>query len=162
MAAAHLRMSMLVTHQFSMSERRESYARAVQGRASLGEHDRALLHALEPLLTWDPLDVHVAVARLREAAAKWPLDAELFATLASWEMDAEAGLRAAERAAELDPQYADALQTKGLRLAELGRFDETLATFDQCTRISPAALDCRMARAQLYGNRGRCAEMEED
>jgi eukaryotic-like serine/threonine-protein kinase len=162
MAAAHLRLAIVIDMLQSGVEARESYNRAVWGRASLSERDQVLLRALEPVLGRDPPEPSVAVQRLREAVERYPLDAELFVLLSTVEMtDLEASLRAARRASELDPQYADAWQTMGERLSSLDRIEESLQAFDRCLTISPATSDCQGSRAWQLGALGRCAEMEE-
>jgi eukaryotic-like serine/threonine-protein kinase len=110
----------------------------------------------------DPPERALAVQRLREAVERYPFDAELFVVLSDIEKtDLEAALRAAERASELDPQYADAWQSMGERLSSLDRIEESLQAYDRCLAISPATADCHGARAWQLGALGRCAEMEE-
>jgi eukaryotic-like serine/threonine-protein kinase len=163
MGAAHLRIALSLEQSGSMAEARESYNRAVQGRTALSERDQALLHALEPVFNAEPPDPPLTARRLGEATLRFPLDAELFLLFAYFENnDRDASLRAVRRASELDPQYADAWQLLGWRLDDADRPEEALGAFDRCVAISPAAADCRGARAELYGFLGRCAAKEED
>jgi serine/threonine-protein kinase len=164
MAAAHLRLAQTLglTHA-TAAESRASYARAVQGRASLSERDQVLLWALEPALNFDPPSKTLAAARLREAMERYPLDAEFFYVIDRFlGSDHEAALVALKRATELDPQYADVWQATARRLTRLNRIEEGLAALDQCVKNSPASIDCRGGRASLYRSLGRCAEMEEE
>jgi serine/threonine protein kinase/tetratricopeptide (TPR) repeat protein len=163
MAAAHLRIALSLEQANAMADARESYTHALQGRAALSERDQALLQALAPVFTADPSDPPLTAQRLREATERYPFDAELFLLLAYFEnTDREASLRAARRASEIDPQYADAWQVLGWRLNDADRPEEALGAFDRCVAVSPAAADCRGARAELYGTLGRCAAQEED
>jgi eukaryotic-like serine/threonine-protein kinase len=163
MTAAHLRLAIVIDMPPSSNvEARESYNRAVWGRASLTERDQVLLRALEPVYGRDPPETSLAVQRLREATERYPLDAELFFVLSILESkDLEESLRAARRASELDPQYADAWQTMGERLSSLDRIEESLQAFDRCAAISPGTADCHGSRAVQLSALGRCAEAEE-
>jgi serine/threonine protein kinase/predicted Zn-dependent protease len=141
MAAAHLRLALSLDH----------------------ERDQVLLQALEPLLGHTPSDRPLTARRLREATERYPLDAELFFLLAFFQgADRDASLRAATRASEIDPQYADAWQMLGIGLSATNRLEEALGALDRCVAISPTSVDCRGARANQYRRLGRCAEMEED
>jgi eukaryotic-like serine/threonine-protein kinase len=163
MAAAHLHLSLRFEQNGATAQSRASYGRATQSRGSLSERDQVLFRALQPALSVDPPDHALTAAQLREATARYPFDAEIFLLLAYFEdQDPEASLRAAKRASELDPQYADAWQMVGFRLAELDRTEEALGAFDRCLSISPITADCRSTRADLYEQLGRCADMEEE
>jgi serine/threonine-protein kinase len=163
MAAAHLRLALIIDILVSTVEGRESYARAVHGRASLSERDQVLLRALEPLLSRDPPERALAVARMRAATERYPLDAELFNLLATIARDDhEMAVRAAQRAVELDPQYADAWQAVGEQFLMLDQIDEAVHAFDRCLEISPATADCRGARARHYELLGQCTRMEDE
>jgi serine/threonine-protein kinase len=162
-AAAHLRLALTLNLEGSAAEGRASYARAVQGRATLSERDQVLLWALEPALSVDPPSETLTAERLREATERYPLDAELFFLLSYFTRSlGEASLGAARRATEIDPDYAGAFQAMGQQLTALNRVKEALSAFDQCVRCSPASIDCHGERAVLYGILGRCAAVEED
>jgi eukaryotic-like serine/threonine-protein kinase len=158
LAVAHLRLAL----GLDRIECRAELERAVQGRASLSDRDKALLYAIEPFIARDPPDAPLGLERLRAATKRYPLDAELYKTLAHYEADPDAKLEAATRATELDPLYADAWQARSASLAVLGRMDESLAAADQCIEVSHGSADCLAERATKYGSLGRCADMEKD
>jgi serine/threonine-protein kinase len=160
MAIAHLRYA-IIQHEM-MRQSRKSYARAVLGRTQLNERDQVLLNAFEPLLGRDPPDQKELVARLRAATERYPEDAEFFSFLALWEREPEEILSAAQRAVELDPQYADGWQMVGASLFRLGRTEEALRALDRCIEVAPSAADCRAERGSLHGSEGNCQEMDED
>jgi eukaryotic-like serine/threonine-protein kinase len=163
LAAAHLRLALYFDQMGSTAESRASFTRAAQGRASLGERDQVLLQALEPIFLENPPNLPLAAQRMREATLRHPLDAELFFLSALFEThDREASLRSAQRATEIDPQYADAFQVLGVRLFDSDRMEEALGAFDRCVALAPASVDCRGERARLYKLMGRCTEMEAE
>ena len=162
--AAHLRLaqSLAGSGPSFVTDSRVSYSRAVETRSTMSERDQAVLRALEPSLGRDPPEFGLARERLREAAKRYPHDAEISLMLALVESDPESGLDAARRATELDPHYADAWQIVGGKLSELNRADEALSALDRCIEISPTSSDCRQERALKYATLGRCAEMDDE
>jgi eukaryotic-like serine/threonine-protein kinase len=163
LAVAHLHLALSFEQGGSMAESRASYLRAAQGRASMSERDQDLLQTLEPMFILDPPDRALTAARIREATKRYPFDAELFLLLAYFEeQDLEAAQRAAERASEIDPKYADAWQMLGYRRSQADQIEPALSAFERCLTISSIPADCRASRARLYQRMGRCAEMEEE
>jgi len=164
LAPAHLRLAILLDYTLGrVPEARQSYALAVQWRAQLSERDRDILAAFEPLLAREPAELIRFTAGLAELGRRHPCDAEVLAMLAFFGTDGpEAQLRAARRAVEIDPAYADAWQGVGKQLFALGRPDEALRAFDACLAASPAAIDCLGERAQAHAAQGHCAAAEAD
>jgi serine/threonine-protein kinase len=162
--SAHLRLAQSLADSGSsfIAEAHAAYSHAVENRASMSERDQVFLRALEPRLGRDPPELGVARERLREATNRYPLDAELWLTLAMLEGATDVGYADARRATELDPSYADAWQIVGAKLSDLDRRDEAIAALDRCIEVSPTSSDCRQERANKYGTIGRCAEMDEE
>jgi serine/threonine-protein kinase len=164
LAAAHLRLALLLNYTAGrIPEARQSYGLAMQMRAALTARDRDILAAFEPLFTRDRPDIGRFTAQLAELGSRRPDDAEVLALLADFGTTGpEDQLRAARRAVEVDPAYADAWQAAGKQLFALGRTDEALHAFDACLAVSPAAVDCLGERAQLHAATGDCAATEAD
>jgi len=164
LAAAHLRLAILLAYTAGWTpEARKSYALAVQWRAALSPRDLEILTAFEPLLNRDPSELPRFNAQLTELARRRSDDAEILALLAYFGIEGpEVQLRAARRAVEIDPGYADAWQAIGKHLFTLRRSDEALSAFDACLAASPAAVDCLGERARVYAAQGRCDAVEAD
>jgi serine/threonine-protein kinase len=166
LTAATLRLLVIRTHYdgFHKTDGETYFARAVEGRAALDEHDQALLSALSFYYTGDRLDTAGVIAKWREIAAKFPEDAELASVGAYYlvKLDPALALAEAERATRLDPSYADAWQLEARALSKLGRVDEADAALDRCTSLSPIADDCWVERAMIAADQGRCDVMEKD
>jgi eukaryotic-like serine/threonine-protein kinase len=161
-AEAELRLVMTAHFTSPIATVREAYSRAEGQRAALGERDRLLLDALDPIVRRDPADDRACAERLRALAARFPADAELAFLAANYSVDSdpEAALAAARHAVALDPDYADAWQTLARVLHTQGHAEDALAALDQCMRASPNAVDCVTDRIATMRNAGRCAEME--
>ncbi|MFO0605377.1 MAG: serine/threonine-protein kinase [Polyangiales bacterium] len=141
------------------TERRRWYRLAWQSRGRMRERDRVLLDTFEPTVVREPLDRDEYVRRLRAMAARYPDDAEVWATLAFHGDDFEARVAAARRALALDPAYPDAWQGMAGALRRLGRTREAAAAYARCRDAVPAAADCATDLASLQLAEGRCAEM---
>jgi tetratricopeptide (TPR) repeat protein len=64
----------------------------------------------------------------------------------------EEAIQAFDRAAETNPQYADAWSRKGIVLNQLGRYDEAIKAFDKAIEINPqSAKDWIDKGDALYG-----------
>jgi serine/threonine protein kinase/tetratricopeptide (TPR) repeat protein len=161
LAIAHLRAAWLQSFN-SPDESLASFARAVQGRNGMSERDRVLLDALEPSLGRKPSNNKLLLEQLYRATERYPLDAELFDYIAYMDENGERRLRAANRATELDPLFANSWQAKGAALVQLGRMEESLQALDHCIAIAPFSADCLAERATTYSMLGRCTEMEAD
>ena len=161
-AEAQLRLVLTAPRATPVARVREAYARAQSRRASLGERDRLLLDALDPLVRQDPADTRACGEQLRALSARFPGDAELAFLASNYSIESapEAALASAQRAAALDPGYADAWETIAVLLGEQGRADEAAAALDACLRASPNAVDCVTQRVASMRHTGRCAEME--
>jgi serine/threonine protein kinase/predicted Zn-dependent protease len=164
MGSAHMRLSHTLCDSGPtyLADAHASFSRAVETRATMSERDQVILRALEPRLGRDPPEKGVTRERLREAAKRYPLDAEVWQMLSMIEDDPQTALDAARKATELDPLYADAWQIVGAKLSELDRHEEALAALDRCIELSPTSSDCRQERAEKYAVLGRCADMDEE
>jgi len=163
-AAAYLRLAMTSRYLGTAVETRESFQKAMQLRAQLGERDQALLEALEPRLFRQPFDALESARRLELLAARFPGDAEIANLLNSADprQPPAAELELADRCIAIDPFYADCWQSRALALRRMRRKDEALAALDQCLAVSAAAHDCLGDRALLHMMEGRCDKLEED
>lgn len=162
LAAAHLRLALIMSNlTYTTPEARASYREAARLRSTLTPRDRALLAALEPSLSADPVDVVETARRLDAMTEHYPLDAEVFNLLAAYRrLDApERRLQAVRRAVEIDPDYADAWQQIGASLVDTDP-DGAIAALERCTSIAPTATDCWGERANVESVLGRCAEAE--
>jgi eukaryotic-like serine/threonine-protein kinase len=164
MAAASLRLAIaagLVDGDAAAA--RQAYAQAHDGRARLSERDAALLDALEPLFLTRPRSVKEAARRLGALAEGHPKDAEiqvlLARTLVSRPDDA---LSAAQRAIEIDAQYADALRVEGDAFGGLARPYHARTAYESCVAASSESADCVSQLAWLDAADGRCDAFDAD
>jgi eukaryotic-like serine/threonine-protein kinase len=129
---------------------------AIQGRATLGERDEALLHALEPNTIEDPPDFAEAASRARNVLSQFPFDAGL-----AWQIGrllAEVGrfdeaLAAFDQASRLDPKFAAAFSDRATLKALGGDSDGALASVERCLALSPTATSCIRSRDHVYDTR---------
>jgi len=154
-AAAHLR-KVLATPEVTDTER-ESVIKATQLRDMLGDHDRALLHAIEP---WVGVPQDVAdVDRRLAAVAATHADADTlyqlcrFRVLASNYAGAVESCRAARRE---DPAHAGATWLEAQSRLYLGDTAVGRTLLDECTRTNPRATSCLNDTFWLHSHEGRC------
>ncbi len=130
-------------------------------RDALGARDQALFEALLPLTLTGSRNVEEYTRRLRSLTERYPRDAELL-TLYAGELrrsdDPSGALPLIDRALAIDERYADALQLRGDVFKAMGRVEESLSAYEECTRVSPIADDCYHARTTLLSFEGRCEE----
>jgi hypothetical protein len=163
LAAAHLRVA--VWNKFeSDADARSHFAHALALRASLSERDRTILDAITPFFLDSPQQSRLAAARLREAAAKNPRDAEMALLVSQFEeLDGDAAsVDAVERALRIDPSFATAMWERAVIERDSGRVGAALEWLGRCLATSPAAASCGRFRSLVEQNRGECAAMEED
>jgi len=146
-------------------EARSLYRRAISYRASLGEHDKILLDALEPILQRDPPNPEEAAKRLATASARYPGDAELVAlqslNVFAPHLSPAAILQICDRCLGLDPLYADCWQPRAAAFWRLGRVEEARSATDRCLEVSPAANDCLGDRMEIHQMTGECSAMAD-
>ncbi|WP_437728328.1 protein kinase domain-containing protein [Sorangium sp. So ce861] len=161
LAAAHLRLAIYAPDR---AEARRHYARAEALRDGLDPRERALLHAMEPLLGGDPGDAALCAARLSALAAQRPGDAEVLALLARHALrwNIHASVEAAARATTSEPQRAQGWAALARSLRHLGSFQDAAAAVDQCLAISPQAASCYEVRSEIHSALGSCGEVEHD
>jgi serine/threonine-protein kinase len=142
---------------------RDLYVQAIAGRDRLGERDRGLLDALQPILQRSPWDRRECAKRLRALGEKYPGDAEI-QVLRAWMLPGhpEEYLEAGRRARTLDDAYSDGWEAEGIALALLGRFDEAGTAFDRCTAVSLSSSSCFTWRFSVDAIPGRCEQAEQD
>jgi serine/threonine protein kinase/tetratricopeptide (TPR) repeat protein len=165
MALAHLRFAVVGTglDEERQQEIRSELAKALALRTQLGERDRALLDAIEPLIGRDEPDEATAVERLEAAVERFPLDEEFVALLADYvKSDATRGPTLARRATELDPSDATAWEVFGRSLALSGDLDGGTRALRRCAAVSVDSSDCYQVLARLDAEQGLCVEMEHD
>jgi len=154
-AAAHLR-KVLATPTVGDGER-ENVRRATQLRATLSEHDRALLHAIEPWVGV-PQDVHEVERRLVELAAVHE-DAEYHYQLCRFRVLDGSYVRAIDacrEARELDQGFAGAYWLEGQAALFAGDTTAGTGAIDMCLRLSAGATSCLNDMLQLQSNSGSC------
>jgi serine/threonine-protein kinase len=163
LAAAHVQLVVDAVFGDVDASAREHFRRADELRRGLSARDQALLDAVEPVVRRQPADWTAAQRRLSAALARHPGDAQLWFLQSTITLNAEGfapALRAAERAAALDPGYAMALLHKAQIAAYLGRFDLARASLAQCLQAVPASVTCLREQARLEQQEGGCADVE--
>jgi serine/threonine-protein kinase len=164
MAAAHLRLALMRSLEAEMEGLvRSSFHEATRYRATLDDHDLALLDALEPYLQRDPSEPLEAERRLQDLAARWPQDAEIAYILGSVRFDRgdfATAVDAFTTASSLDPRFAQAQSSRGGCFAYLGKWDEAKAALDAAVHDSPTATEPLWYEAELAEQQGRCADEE--
>jgi serine/threonine-protein kinase len=161
MAMAHLRSAMTGSLSHSPQRVRDEFARAVALRAQLGDRDRALLDAIEPLLGRAQPDDAEAIARLQAAHAHFPLDEEFLRELSPLTLgNVGLGPRIARDAIALDPEDAAAWEAFGRSLALAGDQTGARQAFERCASKSLEPNDCDQWLIELDAVEGHCADME--
>ncbi len=159
MTLGHLRLSMMSTDD--AVEKREEFGKAAAARGVLTERDQILLESLEPVLQRTRDDRSEALARLKRAHERYPLDVEFLDWLGILgEGEPAASLPWSERAIELDPKDGQAFQNKGYALALLGRATEARDALEKCATIAVDTADCLTSKLMLEFGEGRCADAE--
>jgi serine/threonine-protein kinase len=159
-AAAHLRLAIEKALDFEPITSAELQP-ARDSRASLGEHDRILLEAIEPCGLAPP-DWKESQRRFEAAVAKYPADPDFHFQLA---IVLDESSQPARAIAELDAAIAG---DPGFALAWWMRADLQIETDDaagafesyaQCLKVSPGATTCLSEFATLQSNAGKCEEL---
>src|SRR5262249_40858539 len=126
-----------------------------------------LLAALAPCIQADPPDDLECEARLARAAQASPRNPFLWYELARHRMNREGPAQAVlvgefGRALQADPAFPPARFAQGQVPSYLGRFDEALATTDECLRLMPGATNCFQDRIWIHAERGECDAVADD
>lgn len=161
-AEAHVQLAaMALFHERELG--REHFQQADARRAALGDRDRELLDAVEPILRRQPADWAESNRRLAALTARYPGDAQLWYFLSVGRAnhdDFDAAVRALRRAIELDPDFLEARAVLGLWEAYRGSFGDGRAALDACLARSPGSIVCLDVLAKLRSAEGDCAGME--
>lgn len=163
MAAAWWRLADFLVAMGDVDKSREAYARAMQLRGSLTERDLAFFVAEEPVIQWTVPDVAEARRRYEALVTKYPLDAEVHATVGYFAYegsDYATARTAATKALELDPQYGMAWMLRAWVFQAEDDEAGARAAFTKCQEISSGATNCIMNLAHIQGARGECDAME--
>jgi serine/threonine-protein kinase len=164
MAEAHLQKASRAILYF-VDDGTRAHFRAASGlRAALSPRDLALLELLDPVLAREPSDWSEATRRAREAAERFPGDAQLRMLLGALEgfVSPERAHEELVRALALDPRYGDALGADADILAILGRFDEAKERLAACRAASSTGHNlCDKIEIRLHEQEGDCDAMEE-
>jgi tetratricopeptide (TPR) repeat protein len=158
-AAAHYTL----TGSVSAAARR-AYRKSVDDRLRLGERERRILEAFEPIFARDPPDAIRARQRWIDLAASRPDDAEVrlwTAVIRMMSGDVEV-LADVEAACRLDPDYADAWQIRAASEAAAGHVDAALRAVDECHRLSPSSVECSVMGMAVNALEGRCEAAERE
>jgi len=160
-AAAHLR-KVLATPDVTDAERAD-ILKATQLRSSLGDHDRALLQAIEPWVGV-PRDAREVERRLSALAGSEP-DADYFYQLCRFRVlgaNYARAIDACRAAHELDSGFAGAFWLEGQSQLLLGDTRAGSDTLDECLRLSPRATSCINDLLQVRVREGACDAAFED
>jgi serine/threonine-protein kinase len=163
LACAHLYLAQL-DYNIDMDEGRASFARALDLRASLDEHDRDQLNLLEPVFQRMPADLDELRRRLEQRLARNPDDATALWVYAVfgiyWDLPGSIG--PIQRVLAIDPTDVELrlelIQNNGY----LGAFDDSLRAAQSCLDSVPGAGDCLLARISLHEHLGDCAAVDSD
>jgi serine/threonine-protein kinase len=162
-AAAQLRYA-LVHFASNADEGRQSLALAVEHRDALSERDQVLLGAAQAWIQSQPADASTFARRMREAFARYPLDAELgyYASRAAEESGDPAGeIEFADRALALDPGFGAAYAKKIDGLEYSGDLDGALTTIRDCAERAPNPTWCLLDQNSLDAQAGNCERLGE-
>ncbi len=165
MAVAHLRYAMVALEDGLAKEAREAFGRAMLLRSSLSPREQGIARVLEPVLWSQSPDFAEALRRGTALADGSPLDAELWDLVAAGEYsipDLPALARAAHRALDLDPHYADPWLWIAWSTWPEGKVAEEEAAYQSCIRAAPGAYTCLEGLAGLHAVNGRCDQLEAD
>jgi serine/threonine-protein kinase len=163
MAAAYLRAAVIGISIGAPEDSRADLARAAELRSMLSERDRDLLEAVEPVVGRTIPDQAEALARLRAAHDRRPLDEELVFLQAELTLaDPAQSIPLARAAIALDPQDAAARECLGRALALSGDLAAGREALSQCSAISVESSDCLYWLGLLDGAAARCGDMEAD
>jgi serine/threonine-protein kinase len=144
------------------ASQRRHVEQATAGRASLSEHDRVLLDAVEPLFRQAP-DFGESSRRFGAALESAPEDVEFLlwrGVVTSY--DSPQSAAAFEAATSIDPSFGLAWGRRGLAQWTLGHRDDALASLDRCTTALPNATICLVMRHYLAKAMGKCDQAESD
>ena len=101
-----------------------------------------------------------------ELIARYPQDAGLHNarcwTLGKWGHALEAGLADCDAALKLSPDNAAILDSRGLVLLQLGRFDDSIAAYSSALRVHPYTPDSLYGRGMARLKRGLISDGEAD
>jgi len=154
-AAAHLR-KVLATPDVTDAER-ESVLKATQLRDALGEHDRALLHAIEPWVGV-PADAREVERRLVALVATHA-DADTLYQLCRFRVLAgnyPAAIESCREARRLDPAFAGAMWLEAQSRMFLNDTAAGRALVRQCLQVAPSATSCMNDLFWLHSHEGAC------
>jgi eukaryotic-like serine/threonine-protein kinase len=157
-AAVTLRLAITGFYYYPISKAREVYQRAMMQRAALGERDRLVLEALDPLIRSDPSNAGGSGERFAALSERFPGDAEIAFLAARLTDEPARKIKSAERAIALDERYSDAWQMLAEGLAAERKVSEALDALERCVNAVPGSVDCVRTRAMLQRRTGRCEE----
>ncbi|MFO0546866.1 MAG: serine/threonine-protein kinase [Polyangiaceae bacterium] len=157
-ALAVLRLGYLEGLNGDLTSARKRFQWLAEHPTKLDERHRAWQQAAEAIVLHDPADYRLAGTLFEQASARWPADAELhYMVAATYEhsyLFPEKVLAEARRAIEIDPEYADALQTLAHVLGRVGKAEEAATYLDRCVALH--STDCVFDRMRLNEYEGRC------
>ncbi len=161
--AAHLQRAIIESiYDQGVAGLREELGKAHDLRASLGEHGRTLLDAMEPWV-FEPPDMNESFRRFDAAVRAHPSDLE-FAFCRGLVL--EESVRIPEAAAQFgelvarDPAFALAWRMRGRALVLMDDIPGGRAAYDECLKLSPSARACLTDIALLQQTEGKCGELE--
>jgi serine/threonine protein kinase/tetratricopeptide (TPR) repeat protein len=141
----------------------QAYRRAVAGRDRLVPRDRAVADALGPALLGQPADWASCEQRLRDLAAKAPLDEPLLVNLGQV-LSVEGKLAEADEAFDhailLDPKDVGARALRADRQLVRGDLAGAGATAASCVEMSPGSTRCISLLFSARSIEGKCHETE--
>ncbi|HEY8077264.1 MAG TPA: protein kinase [Labilithrix sp.] len=161
LAAAHLRLAIYSFYAAPVAAR-DHMRLAVQRRATLSDHDQALLDAMIPYIQRQPADLAEWDRRLAAAAARFPNDAELLLLVARGrEGFGSDEVALYDRAIAADDKFGAAYAYKAQSQLYSGDLEGAAATLATCLRVVPSATLCVHQRDNVDAFAGDCTRLEE-
>jgi serine/threonine-protein kinase len=143
-----------------------SYFRAAWAqRATLAPNEQSLLAAEEPIYQRDPEDRKESLARMQDAAKRFPDDARIHfeaGTLLYAMGSFQSHLPEVEASLRIDPNQPRVLEILADHADYSGDFERAQAAIDRCLALIPGELGCLEEQAWTDGEAGKCTAMEAD
>jgi tetratricopeptide (TPR) repeat protein/predicted Ser/Thr protein kinase len=160
---ANLRLAHIEGVFGEVAKARERLRWVAARESQLDERNRAWLRGVEALQMHEPVDYGAAAKKFEDAALRWPKDAELhFMAGATHQraLNLDKAFESARRAVELDPEYADALQTVARLSLGRGEMRQASEYLDRC--VAARSIDCLHDRLEMNAFAGQCERVMAD
>ena len=149
---------------YPIAKEREWFHHALAVRDALGERDRLVLDAYEPLIMSEPADRGETTRRLDQVVQQFPTDAQLLQLVAMAHLlsdsdnpaDVKLAIELMQKETVVDPLDANGWQGLGAAYAMLGRDEEERVALDKCLDVAPGSTDCLDQRSRNFRRNGDC------